>query len=107
MLRALAVLAAIALTVYALADCAQSEARHVRTLPRGAWLVVILVLPVLGPLLWIALGRPLAGGGPERGARPGPLAPDDDPDFLRRLDEQVRREKRERERGRGTEDDAG
>ena len=33
-----------------------------------------------------------------RARRSGPIAPDEDPDFLRKLDEDIRRERREKER---------
>jgi len=39
-------------------------------------------------LLWRAFGASPASVAPRR---PGPIAPDDDPDFLRRLDERKRR----------------
>jgi hypothetical protein len=54
----------------------------------------------IGPLAWIGFGRPRraqGGGGPGGGegygggGRPprGPIAPDDDPDFLRKLDREM------------------
>lgn len=111
--RFLIVLALLTLQIYTLVDLVRADADQVRTLPKAVWLLVWLV-PVLGPLAWILLGRPQVGpspgggggsggGGIGGGPRPtrGPLAPDDDPDFLRRLDEQtwsVRMERLRRER---------
>ena len=46
--------------------------------------VAIVALPVVGPVGWFAVGRPPGGGIAGPGRRP-PIAPDDDPDFLRRL----------------------
>ena len=73
-------LAALAFAVYAVVDCALTERARVRGLPRWAWLVLILVLPVLGGVLWFLIGN----GRVERG-RPAPriIGPDDDPDFLK------------------------
>ena len=48
------------------------------------WLLAILLLPVLGALAWLFLGRPRVERAPQRPRR-APVAPDDDPDFLRSL----------------------
>lgn len=82
--RVVLVLVVIALTVYALVEAGQAESVRVRLMPKWLWIVGIIVLPVLGPALWFLVGRPTGrglGGGPQR----RPIAPDDDPDFLRRL----------------------
>lgn len=113
MIRVLAAVASIALSVYALADCVQTDARAVRHLPRWAWIVLIVLVPWVGPLTWLVTGHDRSLGLPARGAaarppRPGPLAPDEDPEFLARLGEQIRRERREREhRGTGADGPAG
>ncbi|HET7397275.1 MAG TPA: PLDc N-terminal domain-containing protein [Intrasporangium sp.] len=91
MLRVLLLAAVVFATIYAFVDCIQTDRRLVRVLAKPAWLLVVLV-PVVGPLLWLVSGRTDArGGGPPRrpGGPPdrptGPRGPDDDPDFLRRL----------------------
>lgn len=113
MVRALFFLVIIGLAVYALADIATSDDRARRGIPRGAWLLIALV-PVVGAVAWILSSRaaraeggsggggsrPSPGGGPRRG---GPLAPDDDPEFLWRLEQE--RIRREREAGRSGEAD--
>jgi hypothetical protein len=74
-------------TIYAFVDCLQTDGRLVRILPKPVWLLVVLV-PVLGPIVWLVAGRTdFRGGRPPRspGRPPGPRGPDDDPDFLRRL----------------------
>lgn len=114
MARALFFLVIIGLAVYALADIATSDERARRGLPRGAWFLIALV-PIAGPLVWILSSRAQSatgGAGPGQGhrpgpgvpggsgpRRPGPVAPDDDPEFLWRLDQERRR--RERENGTG------
>lgn len=82
--RVLLVLVIVAITVYALVEAAQTPSNRTRLMPRWLWFVAIVALPILGPVGWFALGRPPGGGlmGPQ-GRRP--IAPDDDPDFLRRL----------------------
>ena len=52
-------------------------------MPRWLWMVAIVLLPGVGALGWFTLGRPRSGG-PDGGQR-RTIAPDDDPDFLRRL----------------------
>jgi hypothetical protein len=82
----------IILTVYALVDCALFDRSRIRGLPRWVWIFVVILVPVIGPLLWLFVGR-----GRKRapvGRMPRASAPDDDPEFLRGLD----REKKERER---------
>ncbi|TFD46562.1 PLDc_N domain-containing protein [Cryobacterium frigoriphilum] len=89
----------IILTVYALVDCALFDRSRIRGLPRWVWIFVIILVPVIGPLLWLFVGR-----GRKRapvGRMPRTSAPDDDPEFLRGLD----REKKERERIRRLEDE--
>ncbi len=82
--RALPFVVAIAVTIYALVDCAQSDATAVRGLRKPWWILVIVVLNVVGALAWLVAGRPRR---PTRRtpARRRPVAPDDDPEFLRRL----------------------
>ena len=105
MLRVLPIVVLLAVYIYALIDLATSPGDEVRVLPRPVWLLVILLVPVLGPVSWLVFGRPPSrpdggdgGGGlrdriprpaprPPSGYAGGPVAPDDDPDFLRKLDE--------------------
>lgn len=121
--RILPLLALIALYVYVLVDLSRAPSSEVRLLPKWLWVIVVVVLFLFGPLLWLVLGRPRAvppqsggeGGGGSSGRRPGPrgpVAPDDDPEFLKRLDEQswstkMERLRREREAGGGQPPPAG
>jgi hypothetical protein len=89
MVRVLVWLLVLALTVYTVVDCVQTEERRIRTLPKALWVLLILVLPLVGPIAWLIAGRPEQPGAPRLGG-PGhrdgpPRGPDDDPDFLRRL----------------------
>ncbi|MGN6090121.1 MAG: PLDc N-terminal domain-containing protein [Actinomycetes bacterium] len=96
MTRVLPVLLVIGLTVYAAIEAAGTASSDMRAGTKASWLVVIVLLPVLGPVLWLLAGRPKAGAtsaapatqGP---ARPVALGPDDDPEFLRLLEERQRR----------------
>lgn len=103
--RALVYVIPIALAIFALFDLARSLPEERAGIRRWAWVAIIVLLPVLGPIVWIAVSRnsraPSRPGptppGPTRGPlrpptrRPGPVAPDDDPEFLWRLEQQRRR----------------
>ncbi|KQO62344.1 PLDc N-terminal domain-containing protein [Curtobacterium sp. Leaf261] len=73
-----AVVAAVAFMVYAVIDCATMPRPRVRSLNKAVWVLLIVVLPVLGGLLWFVLGRAPASRAPASRY----LGPDDDPDFL-------------------------
>jgi Phospholipase_D-nuclease N-terminal len=96
MLRVVAVLVVVGVMVYAFVDCLRSDGRDVRGLPRPAWLLLILV-PLVGAIAYLVAGRPLHEP-EEPPARP--FAPDDDPEFLRRLDLERRRRQADEERRR-------
>ncbi|SCG69044.1 PLD nuclease N-terminal domain-containing protein [Micromonospora coxensis] len=89
----------IVLAVIALISCLSAEEERIRALPRFAWVLIILVFPLIGSIAWFLAGRPTpatpAGppatrGGSGRVTRP--VAPDDDPEFLKSIAEQSRRE---------------
>jgi hypothetical protein len=91
MLRNLLVLLAIGLVVYAAFDVLRSAEAERVGVSRGSWLVVVLLLPVFGAIAWLVVSRN-ARRGRATGRRPTrPSAPDDDPEFLLRLDLEQRR----------------
>ncbi|WP_104173311.1 PLDc N-terminal domain-containing protein [Arthrobacter sp. Y81] len=83
--RVLVAVAVLAIFVYGLVDVIRTDKNLTRGISKTAWIVVMVVLPVVGAALWFIIGRP-------RGSRPAPqsyshtVAPDDDPDFLRNLE---------------------
>ncbi|MDR2256752.1 MAG: PLDc N-terminal domain-containing protein [Arthrobacter sp.] len=84
-----------AIILYALFHAIMAPARTVRALPKGVWILAIIVLPLVGAGLWFWLGAPRRGpSGPARPVQRG-LGPDDDPEFLRRLETQRRQKARE------------
>ena len=85
---------AVGVIIYALIECAQSDKYAVRAIPKWGWLLVILLLPVVGAVLWLLFGRPRkndAAREPQRGR-----GPDDDPQFLRNLEERRKQQERAR-----------
>ena len=90
--KALIVVVAVVLFVYAFFDLLATPKHQLRVLPKPIWFLVI-VLPFVGPLAWVFLGtRPRKGRPPRGGSgygwpggRPPVKGPDDDPDYLRGL----------------------
>lgn len=116
MSRVLLFMFVLAITVYAVVDCLNADEEDRRGLPTGLWLILIIMLPIFGPVAWYLLSSSqrrarLAAGGsssssphssgagygrPAPRQRPArPVAPDDDPDFLWRLEQERRRAARE------------
>ena len=85
---------AVGLVIYALIECAQSERYRVRAVPKGAWLLIILLLPVVGAVLWLFFGRPRTDDAARDAARG--RGPDDDPQFLRNLEERRKQQEQAR-----------
>ncbi|GAB3622755.1 PLD nuclease N-terminal domain-containing protein [Mariniluteicoccus endophyticus] len=83
--RVLAVVVVICLTIFCVVEVAQASPDEVRRAPRWLWAVAVICLPLVGSLAWLALGRPNAESIAEAERDRHPSAPDDDPDFLRRL----------------------
>jgi hypothetical protein len=96
MVRLFVFLAAVQLVLVVLALISVLSAERVRAMPRALWVLVILLIPLLGPIAYFVWGRPVPPPH-ERAvhrAAPRPSAPDDDVDFLRKVDtEQSRRER--------------
>lgn len=90
--------------LYCVLDVAMAEPSLVRNLPKLVWLVLVVIAPPVGGVAWLVAGRPTQasfrpgstdrrppGPGSHGGrSRPAPRGPDDDPDFLRGLDERLR-----------------
>ncbi|HZM84566.1 MAG TPA: PLD nuclease N-terminal domain-containing protein [Candidatus Limnocylindrales bacterium] len=88
----------VALVVIALISCLSAEDSDIRALPRYAWVLIILLFPPVGPIAWFVAGKErysqprqqhwAPGRGFPESERPEmtrgrPVAPDDNPDFLR------------------------
>ena len=96
-------LAVLALWAYCIFDVISTDEALMRNMPKVLWLIVVIILPTVGSVAWLLLGRPLGAG-----LRPGDtsthrpiqpryrppqrsLAPDDDPAFLAGLDDETKR----------------
>ncbi|WP_193312879.1 PLD nuclease N-terminal domain-containing protein [Georgenia subflava] len=115
MLRLLLVILPLALVIYALIDCARTPDDEMPAgIPKIVWIVLIILFPGIAALAWIIVSRVARSEAtaaarvrpglwssptpPRPVRRHGPLAPDDDPDFLARLESERRRAERERNR---------
>ena len=92
MVRFLPFLISLALTVYALFSCIQTPDEDVPHLPKLLWIVLIVFVPFAGPIVWLLMSRAQVDRQetvvrrPAAPPAPRPMAPDDDPDFLKSLD---------------------
>ncbi|WP_103531511.1 PLD nuclease N-terminal domain-containing protein [Streptomyces sp. SM11] len=92
-MRALMFIVPLALTIYAFIDCLNTSEEDTKHLPKIAWVFIILLFWIAGPIVWLVAGKArhgaAAGGGApsswQRGRRTQWVAPDDNPDFLKSL----------------------
>lgn len=114
MLRILPVVLLIALVVYALIDCVRTPDDDMPVgIPKVLWVILIILFPGIAALAWIVVSRVARANAaqarsprrpglwssptpPRPVRRSGPTAPDDDPEFLARLEAERRRVERER-----------
>jgi hypothetical protein len=86
MLRVVIAVAVLVTFVYGLVDVIRTDGRLAKGISKPAWIVVMVVLPVVGAALWFIIGRPKKSDRIPQPYAHHPLAPDDDPDFLRNLE---------------------
>jgi hypothetical protein len=86
----------IAFTIFAFVDCIRTSDEKMRGLPKILWAALIVLLAPFGGILWFTLGKDRNRSSGQFQAS-GPVAPDDDPEFLRQLGEDKRREETIRE----------
>ena len=90
--------------IAALVDVICCDEHRVRHLPKPLWLLTVLLVPVIGSVLWLLIGRPVPDGWstPPRSSfpeydRPGRYVaqrPDSDEEFLRRCRERAEQQRR-------------
>lgn len=130
MVRLYAVLSVLTLVlwVYCLFDVITTDESRCRNAPKMLWVIVVLLAPLLGSLLWLIAGRPQTferdlpykgntgstGSAYPEYERPGRFVatnPDDDEEFLRRCreraEEQRRKAAEQRRRVEGHRDEEG
>lgn len=60
-LQLLVGIVAFALWVYCLVDAIGTPTDRVRNLPKVAWIIIILLFPLVGSIAWLVAGRPDTG----------------------------------------------
>lgn len=110
-----------ALWLYCIFDVIAADSALVRNLPKGFWLVLVIFVPTIGSIAWLALGRPLYAswrpGDTRSRPSPRPLGPEDRSGFPTRLsderearleawEEELRRRERELRRKEDDETDS-
>lgn len=88
----------IGVTVYCVIDIVRSTRDERLGVHPALWVLLVLLVPLFGSLAWLSVrwSRRTAAAGPSAGPsgtarRRRATGPDDDPDFLRGLDEDRRR----------------
>ncbi|HOC12275.1 MAG TPA: PLD nuclease N-terminal domain-containing protein [Propionicimonas sp.] len=96
MIRVLPFAVELVLVIFCVLDCLRADESRIRSLPRWAWLLIMILIPIVGCVAWLFAGRP-TGSAPAQPPRPPSsglyeqpprqrvIAPDDDPEFLRSL----------------------
>ena len=81
-------LALLVLWIFCILDVISTEDVLCRNLPKYVWLLIVIILPDIGSIAWLLLGRPV-GAGFRLGSQIGvykpqkrAIGPDDSPDFL-------------------------
>ncbi|MBE6483430.1 MAG: PLDc_N domain-containing protein [Actinomycetaceae bacterium] len=101
MARIVPIIFAVALWVFGIIDCARMPKDLMPgRLPKWVWMLLNIFVPVIGNIVWLVFIWPYRHpdsdgyfGGFTRPSRPQPsepVAPDDDPEFLARLDAENR-----------------
>ena len=100
--------------IWALLDVIATDASTCRNLPKAMWVILVILLPVIGAIIWLVLGRPEKAhwrpGSSDYAAPRRPIGVEDAPRYSptpiitdrrsRELDEELERwerEQRERE----------
>lgn len=73
----------IALMIGALVDIITRDDSQVKHLPKMVWLIIVILLPLIGSILWFTIGREYGDAGvalprlrrPERSSAPASAAP--------------------------------
>ncbi|MCN9241272.1 PLD nuclease N-terminal domain-containing protein [Streptomyces sp. RY43-2] len=101
MFRYLPFLLVLALWIYAFIDCLNTPEEQVRGLPKVVWVIIILLFGevLVGPIAWLVAGKvrqaPAGGATPSewhRNHRTTWVAPDDNPEFLKSLKEENKKD---------------
>lgn len=99
-MRYLGYLLVIGLVVYCVIDIVRSEDDERLGVHPALWVLLVVLIPVLGSIVWLTVSRTRraqaassrVGQAPGSRGVPGPTAPDDDDEFLWRLEQERKRQ---------------
>ncbi|MGK2853891.1 MAG: PLD nuclease N-terminal domain-containing protein [Microbacteriaceae bacterium] len=83
-LTGLVIAVVVGLMIYALVDVLRSDPNSRRAVPKLLWVLIVVLAPVVGSVLWLVVSR--KGSGSVEPLTRRSVAPDDDPDFLRGIE---------------------
>src|SRR5699024_111648 len=97
------IIVSLGVMIYALIEAFSTPSDRTRIMPKGIWIVVIILIPLVGGVLWLLFGNENAylastvqgckkTSGPTR-----PTNPDDDEEFLHYSDIQTAKQRRAEE----------
>jgi hypothetical protein len=97
----------LALSVYAFIDCISTKDEDVRYMPKPLWAILVLVFPLAGSISWLIAGKqrhPAGAGGSSgspwsRGGGQRWVAPDDNPEFLKSLKDEDKKDQDKKDGG--------
>ena len=93
-------IAIFALWVYCILDVIATDEAVMRNMPKIFWLIIVIILPTVGSLAWLLLGRPTNAGympgdtttrAIGRRSGPRPIGPEDSPDFVADMNDKATR----------------
>ena len=94
------IIVSLGVMIYALIEAFSTPSDRTRIMPKGIWIVVIILIPLVGGVLWLLFGNENAylastvQGFKKTSGPPRPRTPDDDEEFLRSLDIQRNQKRR-------------
>lgn len=88
-----------AIMIYAIVDVAITPKSRIRKIPKSVWIVVIVVVPLVGAVLWFLTGKtrrnatapPPPADVVDRGTTTGPFSTESVNDRIARLEEELKR----------------
>ncbi|HET6285586.1 MAG TPA: PLDc N-terminal domain-containing protein [Amycolatopsis sp.] len=104
----------LGLWIFCIVDVITTDEGSCRNLPKGMWLLLVLIVPLVGSIVWLVAGRPQGAVRAPRGRyeretpafpeydRPGRFAAtsaEDDEEFLRKCRERAEEQRRKAREG--------
>ncbi|WP_340686857.1 PLDc N-terminal domain-containing protein [Amycolatopsis coloradensis] len=104
----------LGLWIFCIVDVITTDEGSCRNMPKGMWLLLVLLVPLIGSIVWLVAGRPQNAARAPRGRyerespafpeydRPGRFAAtsaEDDEEFLRKCRERAEEQRRKAREG--------